>query len=140
MRCFHCGGPPAGDTTPTLDPRFVMGHCPQCRKRRTFLDSDHGQARATDPPTSHAAAARVKTGTAKALLLTAHLNHPLGMTDEEAASWAGLAMTSEYATRCSELVRQGLLADTGEERAGASGMARMVRLITALGRDIAEKL
>lgn len=105
------------------------------------LADDTGQARATDPATSQKAASRVRTGSARAALLKAHAsNAEYGMTDEQAAAWAGLPLTSEYATRCSELERQGLLENTTEERAGTSGMSRMVRRITKEGKAVAAGL
>ncbi len=69
------------------------------------------KARASDPATSHNAADAIlpRSGTAKARLLEAHYVHPEGLTDREAAEWAGLNLRSEYATRCSELVRSGVL-------------------------------
>lgn len=60
---------------------------------------------------------------------------PDGLTDEGAAEFAGVPLTSEYAKRCSELREAGYLEPTGEERRGAAGMARMVCRITDAGRD-----
>ncbi len=94
---------------------------------------DQGQARRSDPSTSKEAAAKIRTGTAKAALLLAHYRSPEGLTDEEAAVEAALSLQSEYATRCSELMRAGLLEDTTETRAGSSGMSRLVRVITPAG-------
>lgn len=95
-----------------------------------------GQARRSDPATSHTAASLVRPGSARARLLEAHYGHPAGMTDEEAAQAAGLSMSSEYATRCSELMRAGYLRDTNEARTGSSGMARVVREITPYGMAV----
>lgn len=100
------------------------------------LPPDHGQARHRDPKTSKAAASLVRPGSARYQLLEAHLRFPEGLTDEEAAIEAQLPLTSEYATRCSELLRAGLLMDTVMTRPGASGMSRMVRCITPAGRAI----
>lgn len=97
---------------------------------------DHGQARASDPATSHAAARLIRPGSARSQLLKAHWGRPEGLTDEEAATFAGLRLTSEYATRCSELTRAGLLEDLTDTRAGLSGMARQVRRITPLGIEV----
>jgi len=99
----------------------------------------HGQARATDLPTAKAAAAQVKPGGARYALLKAHLLDLRGMTDEEAALTAGLPLTSEYATRCSELVRAGYLEDTAMTRQGRSGVRRVVRVITQSGIDLMEE-
>lgn len=96
-----------------------------------------GQARVDDPETSKLAA-RLATATASSArvrLLEAHGDHPDGLTDEEAASWAGLSLMSEYATRCSELRRAGCLIDTGDLRTGAAGAPRVVRCITRLGLE-----
>jgi len=97
------------------------------------MDADHGQARWRDPRTSKDAASMVRPGSARAKLLAAHSWNPKGLTDEEAADVAGLSPRSEYATRCSELLRAGLLEDTHTTRTGSSGMARMVRRITTEG-------
>ena len=97
---------------------------------------DHGQARHTDPQTSKDAASLVRPGTMRAKLLEAHSWNQKGLTDEEAAEVSGLSLTSEYATRCSELLRAGLLEDAGFTRTGASGMARMVRRITPEGKRV----
>jgi len=97
------------------------------------------KARASDPATSHNAADAIlpRSGTAKARLLEAHYVHPEGLTDREAAEWAGLNLRSEYATRCSELVRSGLLRDTDETRQDPDTKAdRMVRRITAKGEQL----
>ena len=97
------------------------------------LLEQHGQVRRTDPATSRQAAFAVKPNTAQHKLLVAHRDRPVGLTDEEAAELAGLDPRSEYATRCSELMRKGYIVDTELTRAGASGQARMVRRITQDG-------
>ena len=148
--CGSCQWPRMpGDGPPLRQGLFRdlrSGRCAHCKKDRTFTlapaprpaapPPDHGQARRTDPPTSHAAARQVRTGSAKAALLLAHANHPDGLTDEEAARIAGLSLASEYATRCSELMRAGYLADTTATRIGEAGMHRLVRRITAEGRKV----
>jgi hypothetical protein len=95
---------------------------------------ERGQARSSDPPTSHAAAFHVRPGSARFALLSAHLDYPAGLTDEEAAVLGGLSLRSEYATRCSELERAGFLEPSTITRTGDSGLPRMVRRITDLGR------
>jgi hypothetical protein len=102
------------------------------------MDADHGQARWKDPRTSKDAASMVRPGSARAKLLDAHAWNPKGLTDEEAAMVAGLPLVSEYATRCSELLRAGLLENTGTTRTGASGMSRMVRRITTEGQRLVQ--
>ena len=100
-----------------------------------------GQARRSDPKTSIEAAKLITAhaGTARVRLLVAHYDHPNGLTDEEACEYAGLSLASEYATRCSELMRCDLLRDTGDVRNSASGANRMVRRITGYGKDIVEE-
>lgn len=104
---------------------------------RTFLLSGPGQARETDPDTSQEAAKliRAKATTARVRLLECFGRWD-DLTDEEAATRAGLEMTSEYATRCSELDRAGMVEDTGRRRRGAAGAERMVRAITPLGKSV----
>jgi hypothetical protein len=94
---------------------------------------NRGQARGSDPRTSKDAAALVRPGSQRRLLLEAHVRQPGGLTDEEAAISAGISLASEYATRCSELMRAGLLRDTGRTRSGSSGMHRIVRILTDAG-------
>lgn len=102
---------------------------------------DMPKARANDPNTSKTAAdfVRAKASTARVKLMTAHAANPEGLTDEEAATAAGVSLLSEYATRCSELVRAGLLFDTGDTRLGVAGTARIVRRITDLGIALMEQ-
>jgi len=97
------------------------------------IGPEHGQARESDPPTAHGAAARVRPGTQRYQLLAAHRSHPGGLTDEEACAVAELSPTSEYATRCSELRNAGYLVDTTAVRLGDAGHPRLVRCITGLG-------
>lgn len=104
------------------------------------IGADSGQARRTDPPTSQTAAARVRPHSARAHLLLAHAYHPDGLTDEEACVEAGLSLASEYATRCSELMRAGYLADTPWTRNGAAGLPRLIRHITPSGMAAASEL
>jgi len=104
------------------------------------IGADQGQARRTDPHTSQTAAARIRPHTARAALLLAHAGYPDGLTDEEACERARLSLASEYATRCSELMRAGLLADTPWTRPGGAGLPRQVRVITPAGMDLAYRL
>ena len=103
-----------------------------------------GQARASDPDTSKIAAQliRAKATSARVLLLEAHATKGVvmdGLIDEQAAELGGVSLASEYATRCSELVRMGCLVDTGKTRLGRAGAARMVRKITPFGFSILEQ-
>jgi hypothetical protein len=105
----------------------------------SIVDAVMPKARATDPETSHAAAQKIapRAGTAKAKLLAAHAAHPDGLTDREAAEIAGVSLQSEYATRCSELAKLGLLRDTELTRLDPdTRTARMVRRLTPLGRTV----
>lgn len=110
---------------------------------QTSLDLTQPKARGGDPATSHQAAEEVRlslrAGSARWKLMQAHARHALhGLTDEEAARDAGLSLTSEYATRCSELTKAGYLGICRKdgkdvERVGASGQSRVVRALTAKG-------
>lgn len=100
-----------------------------------------GQARTTDPGTSHAAAAFITAGAGTARVLLARAFRIAwtvgqGLTAEEAARTAGLSPTSEYATRVSELMRMGVVDPTGELRPGRSGQARAVYRLTAHGAEL----
>lgn len=100
-----------------------------------------GQVRRSDPDTAQMAARFVKARatSARVRLLEAHERCPLGLTDEEAATFSGVALASEYATRCSELMRMGFLIDTTAHREGYSGARRMVRVITPAGMAALER-
>lgn len=100
-----------------------------------------GQARADDPVTSKWAAAMIARSAPsdRVRLLRAHQYAAEGWTDDEAAMRAGLSMTSEYATRCSELRRMGALTDTIDTRESITGRPRIVRRITPYGLDILAK-
>lgn len=97
-----------------------------------------GRARATDPETSHTAAAAitVRAGTHRFLLLDAFDAAACalmdGLTDEQAAQAAGLT-AAEYAKRCSELRDAGLIEPTGATRPGSAGVPRIVSRITDRG-------
>lgn len=136
-----------------LDRLGLCGACVAAEQGQESLLSlleGEGQARASDPPTAKAAAAspwvRWRAGTARRELLLAHGRaqaagwpESKGLTDEEAAEIAALSLRSEYATRCSELRRLGLLAETGEQRRSSSGLDRAVSRLTPLGfRALAE--
>lgn len=84
-------------------------------------------ARASDPPTSRAAAATVSTETILAALLDAYrAAGAAGLTDEEAATAAGLDPRLGAWKRCSDLRALGMIQDTGTTRKGTSGRARIV--------------
>lgn len=79
---------------------------------------------------------RASATSARVLLMRAHAQAPtFGLTDEQAAEAAGLSLLSEYATRCSELLRMGFLEDTLQtRRSPESGLHRRVLRITATGQ------
>lgn len=93
------------------------------------------KVRGSDPETSKRAAQEIgiRVNSSRFKLLMAHFTERNGLTDEEAATHAGLPLTSEYATRCSELERAGLLASMPSHRTGSSGQLRVVRRITVKG-------
>ena len=93
------------------------------------------KVRSSDPETSKRAAQEIgiRVNSSRFKLLMAHFTERNGLTDEEAATHAGLPLTSEYATRCSELERAGLLASMPTHRTGSSGQLRVVRRITVKG-------
>lgn len=99
------------------------------------------KARSTDPATAHEASRLVKarSGTARIRLLEAFRNGAdveYGLTDEEAALLAGISLTSEYATRCSELRAMGVIEFTGNVRRSRSGMDRATSILTDLGQSV----
>ena len=93
------------------------------------------KVRSSDPETSKKAAQEIglRANSSRFKLLMAHFSERNGLTDEEAAIHAGLPLTSEYATRCSELERAGLIANMPTHRTGSSGQLRVVRRITVKG-------
>jgi hypothetical protein len=100
------------------------------------------KSRKSDPVTSRLAADGIKmrVNSTRHKLLMAHYSDRNGLTDEEAAVHADLPLTSEYATRCSELERAGLIASMPTHRTGSSGQLRVVRRITQLGVILAENI
>lgn len=130
-----------------LDPVDVAARDLEAIERTRQVDAldavqAQGQARATDPATSQAAARliRARATGARVLLLEAFARAgEEGLTDEQAAERAGLSLSSEYATRCSELDRAGVVATTPERRPGRAGMERVVRTITPLGRWVLDE-
>jgi hypothetical protein len=93
------------------------------------------KVRRSDPETSKQAAQEIaiRVNSSRFKLLMAHYSERNGLTDEEAALHAGLPLTSEYATRCSEMERAGLIASMPTHRTGSSGQLRVVRRITVKG-------
>lgn len=86
-----------------------------------------GNARASDPVTSRIAAVTVTAAAGQAVaLLNAYrqAGHD-GLTDEEAASAAGLRLTG-YWKRCSDLRRLGCIVPNGTTRKQTSGRLAIV--------------
>jgi hypothetical protein len=90
-------------------------------------------ARNSDPITSHMASydVRPRKQSQKQRLYEAYLNHPAGLTDEEAAIFAGLPPRSCWWKRCSELRDEGIIAHTGIMRTGSAGSKQMVSRLVA---------
>lgn len=89
-------------------------------------------ARATDPRTSHDAAKRLSARDAVIRrVVEAHADvAPHGLTADECAAVTGLDGAWK---RCSDAVALGYLWENGDARAGRSGRAQVVRVITAHG-------
>lgn len=92
--------------------------------------------RVDDPDTSAKAARDVKPrqGSQAFLLLEQYGKHRLGLTDEEAGTFSGLAQRNAgYWKRCSDLRRLGFITDSKTRRLGLSGSEMMVCVLTAKG-------
>lgn len=81
----------------------------------TDLDLFSSIARTDDPATSHAAAAKVKRGTDAYCVWMWYRANPSGATAKEYAQWA---KHDGGWKRCSDLLKIGLLRETGEVRDG----------------------
>jgi len=93
--------------------------------------------RNTDPETSAMGAQDVKPRRqTQALRLLAEYVHRDGLTDEEAALFAGLIKTG-YWKRCSDLRTAGFIIPTGETRIGSQGSLMRVCAITEEGLEMA---
>lgn len=108
------------------------------------LFDDVPGARTDDPATSHAAADSVtmRSGSARARLLAVYADsaHWGGLTDEEAATGAGLSARSCWWKRCSELRHLGLIEATGDTRATTVGQQAQVCAVTRSGMAAAAEL
>ena len=94
-------------------------------------------ARKTDPPTSNDGIADVlpRAGSQQHRLLLAYGSRPLGLTNEEAASIAGLLDTrSCWWKRSADLLAAGLIEDTLTERTASTGSECRVCAITEKGK------
>ena len=91
--------------------------------------------RNTDPETSAMGAQDVKPRRqTQALRLLAEYAYRDGLTDEEAALFAGLIKTG-YWKRCSDLRTAGYIIPTGETRLDSQGSLMRVCAITEAGRQ-----
>lgn len=123
--CTACGKPRMNVETVLLDPRYGFAHCMTCKNTRTFQRratpaTETARARHTDPITSHLAADSV-TGirASQRMILGALERHGPG-TDEDIYRWLkdeGHSISLSGArTRRSELVRLGLVEDSGDKK------------------------
>lgn len=96
--------------------------------------------RAGSPATSYAAAATVVTGPQRLQVLELlRGSHPGGMTDDELRAEAtnrGITLSrSGSSTRRNELVKMGMVADSGQTRLTPFGKQAVVWIITQTGLD-----
>lgn len=112
--------------------------CRLCDHRGVPSLEREGSARKTDPATSKTAARLVKARATSHRVLIAWAFYDAGeagLTADEACLAAGLPIfPTEYTTRTSELMREGVVAVTGEKRVGTQGLERQVYAITTEGR------
>ena len=124
--CTSCGKGRANVETVLIDPRFGFAYCMTCKNTRTFQRRASPQvevahARRTDPITSHLAAASVQgIRASQRMILGALVRHGPG-TDEDIYRWlkdeGHNISLSGARTRRSELVRLGIVEDSGEKTA-----------------------
>lgn len=130
--CTSCGADRTAVDYVMIDTRYGNAWCRHCKGLRTFQRraSPEAVARTTDPITSHLAAASV-TGirASQRMILGALQRHGPG-TDEDIYEWLRLEghkiSLSGARTRRSELVRLGLVRDSGEKRRLHSGRLSIV--------------
>ena len=94
--------------------------------------------RVSDPDTSAQGAkdVRLRQSSQMYKLLEQYITHRLGLTDEEAGVFSGLASRGAgYWKRCSDLRRLGLIEDCKVRRLGASGSEMMVCVFTPAGLE-----
>lgn len=123
--CTGCGKTRTSVETVLIDPRYGFAYCHNCKNTRTFHKraqyvTETAHARHSDPITSHLAADSV-TGirASQRMILGALERHGPG-TDEDIYRWLkdeGHSISLSGArTRRSELVRLGLVEDSGEKQ------------------------
>lgn len=86
---------------------------------------EYAAARATDPRTSHQAAASLPTSHLEEVVLGALKSHTEGLTSHELARITGLDLVT-VSPRLRPLVNKRLVVDSGEKRAGTSGRQSIV--------------
>lgn len=104
-------------------------------------ETDAPAVRRSDPATSRAGAASsaMRSGSQRHRLLITY-GSGVSQTADEARRRAGLARTSCYWKRCSELREAGLIADTGRTRPGDAGDEQMVCAVTDAGLAVLSRL
>jgi len=137
--CLFCGGDASEpDHWQRCDGRQGQAEAAAFDPRLAFGEPT---ARHTDPPTSHQAAeyagVRASTNRGRALLELA--SAPQGLTDFELAERTGLQQTS-IGVRRGELLKWGLVENTGLTRPAPSGAAAAVWRITVSGIAVATSL
>lgn len=96
-----------------------------------------GSVRNPDHETSVEGARSVwpRAGSQKARLLAAYYYYMVeGLTDEEAATYAGL-LKACYWKRCGELRQDGFIEESDKTRPGEAGVPRIVCYLTPKGRS-----
>lgn len=89
------------------------------------MSHTEAHARATDPETSHAAAASVEPTELELLVLAALGVRPRGCTSSELSDFLGIERVS-VSPRLAPLARKGLIEASGERRRGPSGRSQIV--------------
>jgi hypothetical protein len=117
--------------------------------QKTFWDDypadlGGGASRRDDPDTSHQAGGDPKFAPGRNsmafFVLTLHLLHDDGMTDEELESCAiNRVYDASHRKRRSDLAKNGYLEDTGERRTTITGSGAIVWRITQKGRDYIDR-
>lgn len=132
--CSVCNRPDEyfGRMVETLDQSLRLGYCLSCQRTRLFRAAvgPRPVARSTDPETSHEAAASVRNPALDRSRVYAALGEG-PMTDEQIldrcrAHYAPLISPSGARTRRSELVREGLVVDSGDRVRLSSGRRAIV--------------
>ena len=97
---------------------------------------DWARARASDPATSHEAAASIDVTTQALRVLRAYLEHDRALLDHDAYRLVGLGGDRLCHQRCSDLRAKGFIARTGERARTPAGKSGFLCRITPAGRSI----